>query len=206
MIIFTPIDLPKLEPDSWEVFWNIWNTHADHLTKRKMNVDTSDAAIMSSNVWRGLDIYKLIHGVPAWDAPYYDIRNDLPNMFNLIESLQSTRLRIYQIRLISSLLDVKSHTDDNLDRWAYRSYFHYTSDKSQWYFTRPGDKEGNRHYINLPDKNQWFAYNDLNCWHGTDYDPENPKILAQMYVADQPVATTIAKHNAEKYKDYTIEF
>jgi hypothetical protein len=63
MIIFTPIDLPKLEPDSWEVFWNIWNTHADHLTKRKMNVDTSDAAIMSSNVWRGLDIYKIIPGV-----------------------------------------------------------------------------------------------------------------------------------------------
>jgi hypothetical protein len=206
MIIFTPVDLPKLEPDSWEVFWNIWNTHAGRLTKRRMNVESSDAAIMSSDVWKGIDVYKIIPGVTAWDAPYYNIRNDLPNMYKTIIDLQVTGLRIYQVRLISSLLAVKAHTDDNLDRWSYRSYFHYTSDKPQWYFTKPKDKEGERHYMNLPNKNQWFAYNDLNCWHGTDYDPENPKILVQLYVANQSIATEIAQNNAVKYKDYVIEF
>ena len=25
MIVYTPIDLPKIEPDNWDVFWDIWN-------------------------------------------------------------------------------------------------------------------------------------------------------------------------------------
>lgn len=205
MIIFTPVDLPKLQPDSWEVFWNIWDAHADHLSKRRMNVNSSVASVGSSNIWKGIDVYRKVPGITAWDAPYYDIKNELPNMYKTIEELQNTGLCIYQVRLISSLLDVSAHTDDNLDRWSYRSYFHYTAPKSQWYFTKPGDKDGDRKYIKLPDNNQWFAYNDMNCWHGTDYDSEHPKILAQLYVADQRVATAIAHTNIEKYKDYTIE-
>lgn len=206
MIIFTPIDLPKLEPDNWDKFWDVWNTHANRLTKRRMNVDTSDASVGSSDIWKGLDIYRLAQGITAWEAPYYDISTEFPEMFNTILRMQETGLRIYQVRLITSLLNVAAHTDDNLDRWAYRSYFHYTSPKSQWYFTKSGDKEGPRHYIDLPSNANWFAYNDQQCWHGTDYDPEHPKILAQLYVADQNVARKIAHDNMEKYKDYIIEF
>jgi hypothetical protein len=205
MIIFTPVDLPKLEPDNWDKFWEMWNATANNLTKRRKNVDTSDASVGSSEIWKGIDIYRLAQGITAWDAPYYDISTEFPNMFNTIIKMQETGMKIYQVRLITSLLDVKAHTDDNLDRWAYRSYFHYTSPKSQWYFTNPGDKDGDRRYIDLPKDANWFAYNDKYCWHGTDYDKEHPKILAQLYVADQAVATKFAHANIEKYKEYTIE-
>lgn len=205
MIIFTPIDLPKIEPDNWDKFWEVWNNNAAMLTKKRHNVDTSEASVGSSEVWRGLDIYKLIQGITAWDAPYYDISTEFPNMFDTIIKMQETGLKIYQVRLITSMINVGAHTDDNLDRWAYRSYFHYTSTKSQWYFTKPGDKDGGRHYINLPKDANWFAYNDKYSWHGTDYDPEHPKILAQLYLAGQTVATQIALDNIEKYKEYTIE-
>jgi hypothetical protein len=207
MIIFTPIDLPKLEPDNWDKFWEVWNNNAAMLTKTRHNVDTSEASIGSSDVWKGLDIYKFptAKGVTVWDAPLYDISVEFPNMFSTIMKMQETGLRIYQVRLITSLVDVKAHTDDNLDRWAYRSYFHYTSPKSQWYFTKPGEQDGNRHYINLPKDTNWFAYNDTHCWHGTDYDPEHPKILVQLLVADQTVATNIALENIEKYREHIIE-
>lgn len=205
MIIFTPVDLPKLEPDNWDKFWEVWNKHSDKLTKKRVNVDTSDASVGSSEIWKGLDIYKMVEGVTVWEAPYYNIENDFPKMHENILKLQETGLKIYQVRLITSLLNVRAHTDDNLDRWAYRSYFHYTSPKSQWYFTKAGDPDGDRHYIELPDNNHWFAYNDKNCWHGTDYDPEHPKILAQLYCAAQTVATQLAQDNIEKYKQYTID-
>lgn len=205
MTIYTPIDLPKLEPDSWETFWQIWNLHADSLVKQKMNVDTSDADIGSSSVWRGLDIYKLSIGTTAWEAPYYDISKELPKLHATIRQLQLSGLIVYRVRLISSTIDVKSHTDDNLDRWAYRSYFHYTSTKPQWYFTKKNDADGERHYMSLPPDMHWFAYNDGACWHGSIYDPDHPKILAQLYVANQTVATKLAQDNIKKYKIHTIE-
>jgi hypothetical protein len=37
MIIATPLDIPKLEPDNWTTFWDIWNTHADLLIKKYLN-------------------------------------------------------------------------------------------------------------------------------------------------------------------------
>ena len=33
MIIATPLDIPKLEPDDWATFWDLWNTHSGPLIK-----------------------------------------------------------------------------------------------------------------------------------------------------------------------------
>ena len=201
MIIYTPIDLPKIEPDNWEVFWDIWNKHKNYLVKTKSNTSLSLTPIGASDLWLGLDILKKITAYTTWQAPFFDIKHSLPNMYNSLITLFPNATNI---RLVESQKNVGAHTDDNRNVWHIRAYLHYTSSKSQWYFTKPLDADGNRTYIDLPDETNWFAYNDLNAWHGTDFDPDNKKILLQVfgsYISPPLIAPSI-----DKYKNYTINF
>jgi hypothetical protein len=97
---------------------------------------------------------------------------------------------------------MSSHTDDGVDKWSIRAYFHYTDLCSQWYFTKPRDVNGTRQYLHLPSETNWFAYNDKHCWHGTDYNPDYPKILLQVFSLRNNLS--LVNHSIEKYKDYTI--
>lgn len=200
MIVYTPVDLPKIEPDNWEIFWDIWDTHRDYLVKIKNNTMISATPVGSTNIWLGLDIIKKNTGITSWQAPFFDIKEVLPNMYNSLTTL----LPNTTIRLIQSQKDVGSHTDDNRNIWQLRAYLHYTSSTSQWYFTKPHDSLGDRTYIDLPDTTNWFAYNDRNCWHGTDFDPANKKILLQVFF--NQVESTLIQQSIEKYKNYTIDF
>ena len=201
MIVYTPLDLPKIEPDDWDVFWQIWNQYSGKLIKVRSNGSHSDAIVGRSDIWQGLDIYKNSN-LHVWQAPFYDIKEQLPKLYNTLISLPISNIR--QIRLVSSKLQVDPHSDDVKDIWVARAYFHYTSPKEQWFFTKPGDYYGERSYITRPAETNWFAYNDKHCWHATDYNPEYPKILLQIF-ADS-LSKNLIDSSIEKYKDYTINY
>lgn len=201
MIIYTPVDLPKIEPDNWEVFWDIWNTHTNNLVKTKSNTSLSCAPIGSTDLWLGLDIIKKPIIYTSWQASFFDIKDSLPNMYN---SLATLFPNANVIRLVQSQKNVMAHTDDNINIWHLRAYLHYTSSKSQWYFTKPHKPDGDRTYIDLPKETNWFAYNDLNCWHGSDFDSDNKKILLQVF--SKNISPSLIAESVTKYKNYTIDF
>ena len=199
MIIATPLDLPRIEPDSWDIFWDIWNEHSANLVKVLDNT-TKNAQKGATNIWKGLDIFSKNKYKTAWDAPLIDISNTLPKLYNLCATLPIQN--VYRVRLVSSLESFDSHTDDNIDKWSIRAYFHYTDTKDQWYFTKPNDVLGSRHYYHCPKDTNWFAYNDKHCWHGTDFDSKHPKILLQIFSFgnnDELINASI-----EKYNRYTV--
>ena len=200
MILYTPIDLPKIEPDNWDVFWDIWNTHSDYAIKTKSNTHLSATPLGSTDIWLGLDIFKKNILSTSWQVPFFDIKYLLPNMYS---SLMTILPNAGVIRLIQSQKDVGAHTDDNRNVWHLRSYLYYTSSKSQWYFTKPNDSQGDRTYITLPTTTNWFAYNDKHCWHGTDFDPNHKKILLQVFF--NPLMPNLLEQSMDKYKDYVIE-
>lgn len=202
MIVYTPLDLPKIEPDDWNVFWDIWNQYSDNLVKVISNGSHSKSDIGRSDLWRGLDIYKNPSILNGWQAPFYDIKEKLPKLYNTIISLPIKNVR--EVRLVSSKLHVGSHSDDEKDIWVARAYFHYTSPTEQWWFTKPGNSSGERNYITRPHETNWFAYNDKYCWHATDHDPEHPKILLQVFASSLP--PDLINRSIEKYKDYTIAY
>mgnify|MGYP000843852331 CR=1 FL=1 len=201
MIIYTPLDLPKAEPDDWNVFWEIWNTYSGKLFKTMSNGTHSDAVVGRSDVWQGLDIYKNSN-FNSWQAPFYNIKEQLPKLYSTLILLPISNIR--QIRLVSSKLQVDPHSDDMKDIWVARAYFHYTAPEEQWFFTKPGDYYGERSYITRPVETNWFAYNDKYCWHATDYDGKYPKILLQIFA--DGLSTNLIDSSIEKYKDYTINY
>ena len=201
MIVYTPLDLPKLEPDNWDTFWNIWDTHSNYAVKKMMNLPNSKMPVGSSEVWRGLDIFKRPAGRTSWECPYFDISSDLPLMYESIIQLNIKTL--YRVRLLQSLTDIAAHTDDNTDQWKIRGLLYYTDSKPQWYFTRPNSSE--KIYATLPSNVQWFGYNDKHAWHGTDFNSEHKKILIQLYFS-RPIDEAIVQSNIETYKNYIIEY
>ncbi len=199
MIIATPLDIPKIEPDNWDVFLSIWNTQAKDLIKVKMN-NGSPVPVGTQSTWTGLDIFKSDNGYDvSWQAPFYDISTELPNMFNNIKKLP---FAIERVRIIQSVRSIPAHSDDNTDRWNIRAMFHYTDPEPQWFFTRPGDRS-EKFFLKMPSDTNWFAYNDGHCWHGSKYNEQHQKLLIQIYLLDGSISALL-NTSINKYKDYTI--
>lgn len=202
MLIFTPADLPKIEPDNWDIFWDIWNTHSRPLVKVRQNTELSLAPIGSNDTWTGLDIYVKYNVNMPYTAPYFDIKEHLPNMFNQLSNIAPN---LYRVRLLQSHVNILSHTDNNTDLWNLRAFLQNTDAFTQWYFTKPHESFGERTYINMPSDTNWFMYNDKHCWHGTDYDPNSKKILLQAFCFGTPM-NGLLDRSSIKYKEYTLEY
>lgn len=198
MIVATPLDLPKVEPDNWDLFWDLWDSNAGPLTKRFINTGSELPVDGAPNLWRGLDIFDTNSQQSAWTCPYIDASSLFPKMFEL---LKNTFPKLYRVRLIESTCNIPAHSDDSSDRWNVRALFHYTSNVSQWYFTKPNNVS-ERVYLQMPETTNWFGYNDKYCWHGSDYDAEHPKILLQVYSMFTPF--DLIQRSKEKYTDYAL--
>jgi len=243
MIIASPLNLPSIEPDSWEIFWKIWKREAKNLKKvvpdghrqfrypyvtfavdrrmkqhlanggsyddevgtqiieiSKKTNQLKDKNKSNSNTWLGLDIYKNLDDFQSWEAPFYNIKDDLPVMYNAIKSLPFKQIQ--RVRLVQSLRSILPHTDDNLDKWQLRYFFHYTDSNPQWYFIKPKNPSEKK-FLVMPNNTKWFCYNDKFCWHGTTYNKSHPKILLQFYLLDN--IKDLVETNTLLYKDYVVD-
>ena len=203
MIIATPLDIPKIEPDDWDLFWEIWNKHSGALTKNFLNQGSAVSPENAPKVWIGLDMFDRWAGGSAWQAPVFEAEHLFPKMFKTIFDLNLPSL--YRVRFITSLMPIPAHSDDQADRWNIRAFIHHPSTENQWYFTKPNDRQGERKYLRLPEDTNWFAYNDKYSWHGTDYDPSKPKILMQLYSKYVVTDDDLIQRSFAKYKDYGVE-
>ena len=201
---YTPIQLPKIEPDNWDIFWKIWNEEADFVHKTTHPHEKSRLTLNDKTCWRGMEIYDptATKSNRSIELVSIDIRDRLPKMYESIQTLK-TFFKSLSLIFIESQYSIGSHTDKNIDKWMLRSFFYYPSPEPQWYFTRPDDNKGERTYITLPQDTTWFAFNDSKAWHGTDYDEKYPKILIKAYGS---LRDDVLKDNLKRYEDYVLSF
>lgn len=201
MIVATPLDIPPIIPDDWNVFWNVWNQNSKPLIKVKQNLLQSDALLGQDDLWQGLDIYRKYNVTTAWSAPYYDISTELPKLYQSIVELPLNF--IHRVRILSSKVDIAAHSDDNLDKWSVRAFLKNDDPESQWYFTEPRKDTVNRQFLKMPTDTNWFAYNDKHSWHGSIFKEQYPKLLLQVFVAGDIMP--LINRSISKYKNYIIE-
>jgi len=205
MIIYTPVDLPSLVVDDWDNFWKFWEDNSTFILKLRPNLADSLVNLGNRNMWRGLDLYKKDGFRTSYLAPIVDASQQFPKLQESINNLINILPEISCIRLIQSQVDVGSHTDDNRDEWNLRGLLHYTSPNNQWYFTRPNDMMGERHYVPFQKETMWFSYNDKHCWHGSVFEPEHKKVLVQIFLKGV-LPESLIENSKNKYKDFLIEF
>ena len=206
MDIVTPLDVPNLVPDSWDIFWDIWNKNSANLVKTRYipgNTNLRPIANTSelgrNNVWCGLDIYQtpLAEYKTLWKAPYVDIKQLLPNMYQQCLNLPFEKITC--VRIVKSLLNVYQHSDDGRDQWLIRGMLYHPWEETQWYFSLPNNN--NLLPLNLPKETHWFSYNDKYCHHGTKFIPDKQKLLI-MVNAELPADLLL--RSKEKYKNYVL--
>ena len=193
MIVSTTLPLPKLEPDNWQKWWDIWQTYKSPLQKRLKTPN------LMSGLHVGFDIYRTSRFIPAYIADFVDFSVIYPT---LLDQVMSVPVDIIGARFVMSLGDFPAHVDNHYPSWAIRNMFYYT--EHNWYYT---DINGNnRKELILPDNTNWWAYLDGKIKHGTEYNTESPKILLQLftdpYKTKKYIETLLPSTNLETIEYY----
>lgn len=104
-----PLDLPYIQPDDWNTFWDIWKRDRDYTVRNaeRMNVGTS-------RPWLGIDLIDNSAANRAYIQPYSaDMAAALNGMIKLIEDCFPFQ-SLSQIRLWQNVIEILPHRDLNV--------------------------------------------------------------------------------------------
>jgi hypothetical protein len=193
-IISCPLDIPKIEPDNWNDFWEIWNREKGPTFNR-----TRAAAPV---LWNGLDLIE----IGKTQRNKYESTYSPQLAESCVKMMASIRehmpyINIARCRLWESIEVIKPHRDKNKearDRMPlpaqFRSMLSDTNPSPTFYLSpvlneneTPQEgvvareiafKSGKRYYIDsmLEDTNS-FVFDGTKVYHGSDYDPQYSKII-----------------------------
>lgn len=192
-ILMTPLDVPKIVPNNWDDWWQIWNTHADMLHKTVKNHNSKEGN------WRGLNIYKhtKFNLSTVYSAPSYFSH---PVITDLVKQVE-TNLPIipFLIRVIENLEVVDPHTDQPFPKDELRCVLWNTYTDPIWKFEYDGEQRN----LVLPESTNTFYYKDYPLKHSGIYDEKNTKGIMLIYGAPKQSFRTLIDHSAEKFKDFS---
>lgn len=193
-IVSTPINFPKLVPDDWDKWWNIWNRYSTPLVKKGISPNNQ------SGLHVGFDVFKISVFSPTYEAAYVDLSVLYPSLYEQIVSLP---MQIYGARFVSSKGDFPGHIDNRWISWSLRNMFHCEDPEPQWFYTDMENK--NKTFLTLPESTNWWAYLDGAIKHGTHYKENYPKIILQVF--SDPVNTTaFVEKSIGMFPEHSIEY
>jgi len=194
-VLYTPLNIPKIVPNDWDQWWDVWNKNTDKLTKKHK---THNPTYGSNDVWNGVTLYQSPNSIMTYDCP--DV-SDTPVAKNISEQvLDNIPCRIMCIRVIENLHGVGFHTDHSISKQQLRSILWSTYHDPVWYFRL---KEEIKQF-SLPEDTNTFFYVDNPLEHAAIYDRTKSKGLLWIY-GYQPIdskLTALAESSAEKFKQY----
>ena len=219
-----PLDYPRIEPDNWDLFWELWNSK---------NAEVGRPGTTGQNYWTGLCIW--LHPrikpeqfnysntvVDDWSAHFPkmfdDIRNCVPwieiekivlwsNVNQVFPHFDPDRL-IYPFpdSLRVMLWDTNETPTFYMTKWPERSEFNHPMATERTggrgYGIRPHLRSmDKRMYVNLPPDTNTFLVNNGAFIHGADL--AKPKII--MAIKGDINIVKLLKHleaSYNKYKEY----
>lgn len=224
-IAYTPLDIPKIEPDDWNKFWEIWNSKKQQVVKKDTGYgEPKIKEVTTAAPWIGMNCYL----VPQLSndsknflldyGQYHDFSKEFPKMWAGFQQLPFKTIN--SIRLVSNNMEVIPHHDGvtttgttflvRVMIWDENPsptlYLCESNDEiRQSVFVKPDSPYINntRMYMQLPKDSNSFVFNNVSCFHGAEHDGKNNKILAMISgVIDEDRYFDMIHSSSEKYKDY----
>jgi hypothetical protein len=197
VILYTPLDIPKIEPNNWDEWWEIWNNYSAPATKKIATHNPHN-----SN-WESLEIYRHAESSSTIDAIVYESPRapDAPVIRDLVQQIKnSIPAFIYYIRVIENKSFVLFHTDNESPMKQFRSLLWSTNNKLNWVLRKNGSSVNYR--PKLPDDSNTFFYYDNLTEHCAVYDPRVSKGLIQLFISDSPDLDGLITQSSQKYSEF----
>lgn len=195
-LISAPIKFPRIEPNNWEKWWDLWYKEASWIRKIEANHNG-----MSGIPWRGFDVY-VKNGIDPLQYRY-DAKNlNCPEIFSsLFDNLDNFPMDIYVMRVLSSTSPVFPHSDANRPATGIRTLLYDNNVRHNFYYMFGNKKV----YQRLPEDTNTWMYNDHKSKHGTDFYQGHSKILIAYYgkIKDEVLDKNL-EENLQNYNDYVI--
>lgn len=196
IIISAPLVFPRIEPNSWEEWWNVWNKESAFTVKTKQTHND----LMSP--WNGFDIW-VKPGLENLATKVYNFKNiNRPDLFSkLFNNLDKFPIDIDIMRATSSFHAVIPHNDFIIPTYSVRTMLHDENPAQTWFYVfnkqlRP---------LLLPNDSNTWIYPDHESKHGTFFKEGYRKILIIYYGKLKPEFLEKTLRDSEtKYKDYII--
>lgn len=196
MILYTPLDIPKIEPNDWSEWWDIWNTYSAPAVKK---ITTHNP---HSSRWNSLEIYRHAESSPIVDSIVYDSPRapDLPVIQDLVRQVkESLPVEVLYMRVIENKSFVLFHTDSNFPQKQIRSLMWSTNKKLNWILRKTNNPTNYR--PKLPEDSNTFFYYDYHTEHCATYDPSDSKGLMQIFISSTPEFDELINESAKKYAE-----
>ena len=191
MIIMTPLDIPKIEPNNWDEWWSVWNTYSGIAVKERANLNNAEG------LWKGMDLethspYKFptVYSVPK--APATPVTDDIVNQIK-----NHIPIDPIVVRVIENLDVVPAHSDNGAPVNEIRCMLWNTYQDPVWEFTYLGEKRK----LILPESTNTFFYKDHPMKHGSIFKKEYTKGVMVVYGILKPALRDLVIDSANKFKD-----
>lgn len=195
MIIYVPLDIPKIEPNNWDEWWEVWHTHAFPIKKARSNHNDDP----EESPWKGFDLYRKNDSVKRFHVYDAVLAPQVPVVLNLVEQIKTHCIfDPWHIRVIENTIPVDSHSDyDMLGKYEFRSILWNTYQSPIWQFAYESETRD----LVMPEDTNSFYYSDKPVKHSSVYSPNFSKGLLKVYGTLKPNAKEIIDRSLLKYKD-----
>lgn len=197
--VSVPLIFPKIVPDNWDTWNNIWNKNKKFIPKIQQTLNSGQV------LWVGFDIY-VKDNIDTDDITKYKCRNlNCPELFSsFFNNIDEFPMDVYLVRVLQSLAPAAPHFDyaTESDRHSLRSILVDSNTKPTWYYKMPDESKV---YLQLPeDTNTWY-YNDKLVRHGTDYtNGQNKQLIMYRGKIKEDKLDVLLKKSIEKYQNYSL--
>jgi len=188
----TPLAIPKIEPNNWDQWWEVWNTHSGIVTKEKTNHNNE------VRKWRGMNLYtnSIVKGnitYSAPTAPKCPVTDDIVNQIK-----KNIPIVPIVVRVIENLETIPTHSDHAEPTDEIRCMLWNNYPKPVWNFKYFNDTKT----LVLPESTNSFYYKDYPMTHSSKYSLEFTKGILLVYGFFKPEFKKFIEDSASTFKDH----
>jgi len=193
LILYSPLNVPRIEPNNWDEWWDIWNTYSGDAKKK---FETHNPI---KTEWRSLEIYRYTENSPIIDNIVYECPRapESPVITDLVRQIKEAIPGIVRyIRVIENKSFVSLHSDNDSPQPQFRTLLWTTNSKLNWILRRNNEIRKPE----LPEDSNTFYYFDYHTQHSAPYYPNVSKGIVQVYVDPSPELERLVIDSSIKYE------